>query len=394
MAILKIKNRKASFPRRRESNYPKSVSRGCPIKTLGHAEHTFFVKFILCERENVVWLLFAICITVSIIFSPKALAQKVGSTSMQFLHVMPVARATALGDAYSVWASGAEAVFWNPGGVALVRSQELSSTYIDWLFDTQQGALSYAVSLGNIGAAGAQIQYVDFGEFEETSVAPPYIKDPSAPGLTGRTFHPFSYLFGVTYARSLTDRFSTGLSVKYAYESLFNGEMVRAMVSQGVYENVKTWGSGVLFDFGVRYNTGYKTIQLGASVQNFGANIQYAKESSPAPLLFRFGTAADIVGTDGLLVSSDGENRVSVAFDLFQPNDYDQQQHLGIEYEFAGTFALRAGYKFNYDSEGLTLGAGFKQTLSSVKLSLDYSYGSMGVYLGNAQRISLGAEIQ
>ncbi len=339
--------------------------------------------------RRIVWWVSAIYMTTFVAFG-----QKVGSTSMQFLHVMPCARATALGDAYSVWASGAEAVFWNPSGVALVQNQELSSTYIDWLFDTRQGALSYAVSLGNMGAIGTQIQYVDFGEFQETSAASPYIKDPDAPGITGRTFRPFSYLVGVTYARSLTDRFSTGLSVKYAHESLFDGQMVNAMVSQGVYENVKTWTDGIMFDFGVRYNTGYKSIQIAASVQNFGADVQYAKESSPLPLLFRLGTAADLIGADGLLVSSDGENRVSMAFDLFQPNDYDQQEHFGIEYEFANTFAVRAGYKFNYDSEGLTLGAGFKQTLGSVRLSLDYSYGSMGAYLGNAQRISLGAQIQ
>lgn len=338
---------------------------------------------------RVLGLLLVLCLATTASFG-----QKVGSTSMQFLHVMPCARATALGDAYSVWASGAEAVFWNPSGVALVKNQELSTTYIDWLFDTQQGALSYAVSLGDLGAIGAQVQYVDFGTFDETSAAAPYIKDPSAPGITGRTFHPFSYLVGITYARSLTDRFSTGLSIKYAHESLFNGDEVNAMVSQGVYQNVKTWANALMFDFGVRYNTGYKSIQIGASVQNFGADAQYAKEASPLPLLFRFGTAADLIGADGIFLASEGDSRLSVAFDLFQPNDYTQQEHFGIEYEFAGSFALRAGYKFNYDNEGLTLGAGLKQDVGSVKLSLDYSYGLMGPYLGNAQRISLGAQIQ
>ncbi len=38
------------------------------------------------------------------LLAPSASAQKVGSTAMQFLHVMPVARATAMGDAYSVLA--------------------------------------------------------------------------------------------------------------------------------------------------------------------------------------------------------------------------------------------------------------------------------------------------
>ena len=320
-------------------------------------------------------------------------AQKVGTTSMQFLKVMPCARATALGDAYSVWASGAEAVFWNPSGVALVQNQEFSSTYVDWIFDARQGALSYAANLGELGTMGLQIQYVDYGEFEETSLLAQYMQNATEPGMTGRTFHPFGYLVGVTYARSLTDKFSAGLTAKFAHESLFNGEMVTAMVRKGVFENVKTWGSGLLFDFGIRYNTGFHSVQVGAAVQSFGAEITYAKESSLAPLLFRFGTAADLVGKDPLLLP-DEDNRVSVAFDLFQPNDYDQQEHVGLEYEYAGVFALRAGYKFNYDSEGLTLGGGIKHSLGSVKLAVDYSYGSIGTYLGHVQRISLGAILQ
>jgi hypothetical protein len=238
------------------------------------------------------------------------------------------------------------------------------------------------------------LQYVDFGEFEETSTAAPYIKNPDAPGMTGRTFRPFSYLMGVSYARSLTDKFSVGVSAKYAHESLFDGHTVTAMVSQGVYESVKSWANGLMFDLGVRYNTGFRSIQIAATVQNFGANVEYAKESSPVPLLFRFGIAANVIGGNALLVSSEEDNRVSVAFDLFQPNDYAQQEHLGVEYEFAGTLALRAGYKFNYDYEGLTLGGGLQHTLGSVRLSLDYSYGSIGTYLGNVQRISLGANIQ
>ncbi len=324
---------------------------------------------------------------------PAALAQKVGSTSMQFLHVMPVARATAMGDAYTVWASGADAVYWNPAGVALIDGQGFSSTYIKWIFDTRQGALSYATPIGSIGSFGAQIQYIDYGEFEETSLQRPYIQNPDEPGMTGNTFHPFAYVVGLTYARSLTDKFSTGITVKYVHESLFDGQAISTAVdAAGTTETVNTWGSGVLFDFGIHYNTNFRTIQLGASVQNFGSDIKYGKESNAVPLLFRLGIAADLIGRDALLAQQ-SDNRVSVALELFQPNDYAQQQHIGLEYEFMGTFALRAGYKFNYDSEGLTVGGGIKQTISSVKLALDYSYGSLGAYLGNAQRISLGAQL-
>lgn len=320
-------------------------------------------------------------------------AQKVGSTSMQFLKVLPSARAAALGEAYSVWATGAEAIFWNPGGLARLDNMEFSSTYIDWLFDSQQGALSYALLIPGFGAVGVQVQYVDFGEFEETSVQRPYINDPENPGLTGRTFRPFSYVIGVSYARYLTDRFSVGLGMKYAHESLYSGGRVTAMVREGVFEEVDTWADGLLFDFGIRYNTGYRSIHIATAVQNFGADVHYARESNPVPLMFRFGIGADLIGLNGLLSAGQESNRLSAAVDLFHPNDYAQQIHFGLEYEFAGAFALRGGYKFNYDYDGITLGAGVNQTMGGVGLSVDYSYGSMGTYLGNVQRLSLGVII-
>ncbi len=331
-----------------------------------------------------------LCLLAALVAAPPAFGQKVGSTSMQFLKVMPSARGAAMGDAYSVLATGADALFWNPGGLPISLHPEISSTYINWIFDTRQGALSYAVPLADIGSVGVQIQYVDYGEFEETSSDPAYLSS-AEPGMTGRTFRPFSYLVGLTYARNLTERFSTGVTVKYAHESLFNGEVVNALISREAGVGlVNTWGSGLLFDFGLHYNTGYRSIRIGASVQNFGAEIKYAKESNLAPLLFRFGSAVDLIGHDALLIGEQ-DNRLTVAFDLFQPNDYTQQAHMGVEYEFAESFALRGGYKFNYDSEGLTLGAGIKHAVETVELSLDYSYGSLGNYLGNVQRISLGA---
>jgi hypothetical protein len=319
-----------------------------------------------------------------------AYAQKVGSTSMQFLKVMPCARATALGEAYTVWATGAEAIFWNPAGLARVDNMEFSTTYVNWLFDARQGAFSFAMEIPRFGALGLQIQYIDFGEFEETSNERPFINNPNNPGITGRTFRPFSYLVGISYARYLTDRFSLGLSVKYAHESLFNGERVTAQVRQGVFEEVKTWANGLLFDFGIRYNTGFRSVYLGSAVQNFGADVKYAKESNPVPLLFRFGIGANLIGSEGLLRSGLNDSRLSVATDIFHPNDYAQQVHVGVEYEYGGLIALRGGYKFNYDFDGFTFGAGIQHAIEGLRLSADYSYGDMGVYLGNVQRFSIG----
>ncbi len=72
-------------------------------------------------------------------------AQKVGTSSLQFLKVMPTARATALGDAYVTLAAGANAVFWNPAGLAAASVNDIAMTMTVWLFDTKQGALAYVV---------------------------------------------------------------------------------------------------------------------------------------------------------------------------------------------------------------------------------------------------------
>ena len=333
---------------------------------------------------------FYMLITAGILCASSLYAQKVGSTSMQFLKVMPCARATALGEAYTVWATGAEAIFWNPAGLASLDKMEFSTTYINWLFDSRQGAISWAMAIQGIGSIGIQVQYVDFGEFEETTNERPYISNPDNPGLTGRSFRPFSYLVGISYARYLTDKFSVGIGMKYAHESLFNGEMLTAQVRQGVFEEVETWANGFLFDFGIRYYTGFRSIYIGSAVQNFGGDVKYAKESNPVPLLFRFGIGGDLIGPNALLHSGSKGNRLSMAFDIFHPNDYSQQMHLGVEYEYGGILALRGGYKFNYDFDGLTLGAGVNHSIDGLRLTADYSYGDMGTYLGNVQRISLG----
>ena len=332
-------------------------------------------------------------ITALSLLSSLALSQKVGSTSMQFLKVMPTARGSALGDAYSVWAGGAEAVFWNPSGVISARNHEFSFSYVKWIFDSRQSAFSYVAPIENVGAIALQIQYVDFGEFIETSALRPFINKEIEPGITGNTFRPYSYLVGLTYAANLTDKFSTGVSVKYAHESLYNDNRIMAQVSQSADEEVKTWADGLIFDFGIRYNTGFRSIAIGAAVQNFGANVTYAKESHPIPMLFRWGIAGNVIGKDALLGYNE-ENRIAVAFDLFQPNDYAQQEHIGIEYEYAEFFALRAGYKINYDTEGFTFGGGIQQAIGMTKFSVDYAYGSMGTYLGNVHRISLGVRLQ
>lgn len=327
-------------------------------------------------------------------------AQKVGTSSLQFLKVMPTARATAMGDAFVSLANGADAAFWNPAGLTSLDNHDITTTLTMWLFDTKQIALAYGLPMGNWGTLGFQFHYVDYGRFEETraDVVDLVIPANGVPffnaGLTGRSFTPYSYLVGLSYAVKFTDKFSAGATVKYAMESLWSDQAITMVNSvTGEETTYKTYADVVLFDFGMLYNTGFRSVQIGVSVQNFGGQVKFADAAHPAPLAFRLGSSANLFGKQGLLFT-DQTNRLTFAYDLFQPNDYKQQMHLGAEYSFSETIALRAGYKVYYDSEGLTFGGGIQTDLSGWPVSFDYSYGKMSEYLNTVHRISLGVQFR
>lgn len=327
-------------------------------------------------------------------------AQKVGTTSMQFLKVMPTARANAMGDAYVSLASGADAIYWNAAGLTSMEHHEISTTLTLWLFDTKQVSLAYGLPMGDWGNVGLQFQYVDYGSIQETRADAVDLVIPASgepffnPGLTGRTFRPYSYLLGLSYARAFTENFSAGGTIKYATESLwYDRSVVRVDPVTGESKTYKTYAEVVLFDFGMRYNTGFRSIALGVSVQNFGAQVKFAEVAHPAPLAFRLGVSANLFGADALLFQDD-THRFTFAYDLFQPNDYQQQMHLGAEYCFADVVFLRGGYKVDYDSEGLTFGGGVRATVGGTPISFDYSFGQLSDYLNNVHRISLGVQFR
>jgi hypothetical protein len=192
----------------------------------------------------------------------------------------------------------------------------------------------------------------------------------------------------------LTDKFSVGGTVKYAMESLWTDQVITTVNSiTGEETSYKTYADVVLFDFGMHYNTGFRSVQIGVSAQNFGPQVTFASKGHPAPLAFRLGLSANIFGKVGLLFQ-DNMNRLTLAYDLFQPNDYLQQMHVGAEYSFSEMVALRVGYKVDYDSEGLTYGGGICVDLSGWPVSVDYSYGKLSEFLNNVHRISLGVQFK
>jgi len=69
------------------------------------------------------------------------------------------------------------------------------------------------------------------------------------------------------------------------------------------------------------------------------------------------------------------------AIDTYKPNDHQQRINSGFEFSFLKILFLRTGYKYGYDEEHYTFGAGINyKLLSNLRIRLDYSYADMGIF--------------
>lgn len=118
-------------------------------------------------------------------------------------------RSTAMGGAYSAAVFGADAIFWNPAALTTVRRLDVEFSYMDYFFDISHSSAALAYTIPNLGTFGFHALLTDVGDIEETTVeALGFLPDNTYnPGLTGNTFSPSSMVFGISFARQLTDRF-------------------------------------------------------------------------------------------------------------------------------------------------------------------------------------------
>ncbi len=296
--------------------------------------------------------------------------EKVGATSFQFLKVMTDARSTGMAEAQSAAVNSAEAVFWNPAALTQIENFDVAISYLDWLLDTSQSSVAAAFSLSDLGVVGFHVMAVDIGDIQVTTVdALGFIGDEYNPGLTGETIAPGAVSIGLSYARQLTDKLSFGVTGKYVQEDL---KVDKA--------------SNIVFDAGLTFDTGFKSLRLAAAIRHFGAEVTYIDQSYPLPQTFTIGVAGYLVAPRGGFLLNSSAHSLLIAYDMSQPRDYNQQHHLGFEYSFKDFVFLRAGYKFNFDEEGAAFGFGLKL----VGLRIDYSYSDFGQYLDSVHRFSVG----
>jgi hypothetical protein len=160
---------------------------------------------------------------------------------------------------------------------------------------------------------------------------------------------------GVTYGRSLTDKFSAGISATYLQSSLASYS-----------------ASAAVFDFGTLYNTGYRSLRIGMAIQNIGSDMTFIDDPVKMPTIFRVGMSMNLYESGSQMFLMCGE--------FSHPPDNKERASWGMEYGFKEFFFLRSGYQFNYDLERTSFGLGFKlATAVNSEARVDYAYTDMGV---------------
>jgi hypothetical protein len=303
-----------------------------------------------------------------------AQTQKLAQTGMKFLNVSTDARNAGMAGAITSLYSGSSAMFYNPASMAEIdKIADVTLSQTNWIADINYIAASVAVQPFDtyMGVFGVSVVAVDYGEFQQT------IRSDNEKGFIDiGTYSPSAIAIGVGYARSLSEKFSIGGNIKYVRQSLI-GDGVVGLLDAGAYETEKFEESVFAFDFGLIYQTGYKSLNLGMSVRNFSEEIKYIEDGFQLPIIFQLGMSMNLFD---LLEYDPNEHSFLFSVDASHPRDYEEQIFIGGEYTFINTFSIRSGYNFPRDDGGFSAGIGLKHELQGILVSVDYAYSEWSIF--------------
>lgn len=294
-----------------------------------------------------------------------------GTTGAEELLIPVGAKGIATGGAFLSSLSGLESIYFNPAGLGQMSGSEAMFSYMSYIADIGVSYFAVGTNIGDLGSIAISYKTFDFGNIPITTF--------ESPDGTGQTYSPGFFIFGVTYAKSVTNRVSAGFNFKVINESIMN-----------------TSASGIAIDFGVQYKFN-RSFSIAAAVKNVGTNMQFTgenlkirtevpgsgygsgngvyqadAESFEIPSYFELSTSYNFI--------FDEQNNIMLGTTFTNNNAFEDQLKFGMEYGFQKMFFLRGGYDMLVQNTtdnvfGFTAGAGLNYSFSDgMGLVFDYAY--------------------
>jgi hypothetical protein len=332
-------------------------------------------------KKTIIWISLIALIPV---FVSASIFPKTGTAAMQFLKLGVDARAIGMGEAYTAVTNDISSVYWNPAGLALNNKKQMFISHANYVADIYQEFVATSIPT-NFGTMAIYSSILHMADQD--------VVDADTFGPTGETFSFSDIEAGISYSNMFTDKFSLGMTVKYLRENA-------AEESQ----------NGFAVDLGTLYNTKWHNTIIGMALKNFGPDVRYKVDNDgdgkidedPFDLLDNDGDG--LIDEDrkelgykipmnySLGISTEIYKDLTVSGQLDNCVDRSETWNLGAEYRI-NVFALRSGYHFGQDTQGITAGFGVKLPMSFAIINIDYAYTNMGdlevSFAKSAHRVSL-----
>lgn len=334
------------------------------------------------KHKSLIWIsVLTLCIFIVAAQSFAGIGKRRGTASAAELLIPVGSRGTALSGAVSASISGAEAMYWNPAGIAASSSRaEVIVSHLTWLAGINVDFAAAYANFSGIGAFGVSIKSVGFGDIPVTTE--------QSPDGTGEIFSPAFMTIGLSYSRAMTDRIMAGANIKVISEKIMREQ-----------------ATGYAFDFGLQYLSP-AGVRIGIVLNNLGPDMQY--DGSDTEYLveipgteagtrserlrvslakFELPTTLEIGLSYDLKVAD--KNMVTISSAFLNNNFGLDNYKFACEYAFQKMVFLRGGYSLAYSTDsgsfytadednylfGPSFGAGFNYNITSgMKISLDYAW--------------------
>ncbi len=287
--------------------------------------------------------------------------ERIGQSGWQFLHLPTVARNAALADVKcGLSHNSVTAIFSNPAKLTDVSYIDASFSKVNYVADISYITAAAAMNFGKWGVFGIHVANLDAGDMIRTENIYDERFDLTYRSGDLETFTAGDILAGISYARAVTANLSVGGNFSYIQEKLDD-------------QKVENWSA----DFGLFFKTGFRSLTLSMVATNLGPDAEFIDfkeiydlpQSVRMPVNFRLGLSYDIIEP-----SKEGSHELTSYLEGVHPNDGPERVHAALEYNFINVFFLRGGYKFNYDEQGFTVGAGINYNMEGVTGRIDYAY--------------------
>lgn len=270
-----------------------------------------------------------ILITIIMLAAKVLFAAGPGTSAANFLKLGIGARAIGMGESFTAIADDVNALYWNPAGLSLIKSQELTASHNVWFQDINYDFIGVAIPLsrkssGSMFVDGKPVTHRE-GLPGVLGISVTYLYMDGIERRSGNTAEPEGY-FGaedlsvsLSYAQRImkfggNSMLSSGINVKSIHQQIDNKKARAYAVDLGLLSRLDRFSVGLV-------------------VQNIGSQIKFIEKSYPLPLTYRMGVAYYIF-----------ERSMSIAVDVNKRNDSKINYNIGTEYWVGGVFALRAGY--------------------------------------------------